>query len=331
MIRHSCSKSFGGIRPTKTFVYFGMPISVILRGDVKSSYIAIVGREKLGLADKDITYKAVEESIPQGDHVKVAKEMFPDINPRTNRPDVDGSEFYIDSIPYSVIKGIVTPQSDENGLEVFNGEGTITIAEILDGLNHIMTSEKEGSSEEASSDYHKKSLDNISDVSDYFNEGYNRVCRSHGSVFYNLYERGELFRPVTRLEFAYILVVCSGILGGIFSTKYPMGVSFNWLRPGVYASQFTDWHKYNVSLISRDGSLCHNVKDYKGNRSMTDMLMDIKSGKSAIPLPMFMSMVELGTQGLFFYSDYALEPLKQVSRGEASFCLTQIVSKSKGE
>ena len=323
MIRHSVEKSFGGIRPQKTFVFFGLPISVILRGDVQSSYIAMVGREKLGLHDKDITVSYVEKLIPNENYLTVVKEMFPDVNPRTNLPDIDGSEFYLDTIPFAIIKGIISPQSDENGTSVFNGEGTITIAEVLDAINAIYKGAN-------SNENRKKSLDNISDVNDYFNEGYNRVCRSQGSVFYNLYERGELFRPITRLEFSYILVVCSGIFNGIFSSKYPMGVSFNWLRPGAYASQFTDWHKYNVSLISRDGSLCHNVKEYKGmDRSMTDLLMDIKSGKSAIPLPMFMSMVELGIQGYFYYTDYALEPLRQVSRGEVSFCLTKVVSKGE--
>lgn len=316
MIRHSVAKDFSGIRVTKAVVYTDLPLSIVLRGDVQSSYVAVMGCEELGIYDSDASADEIEAKLQESDVLSVVKVMFPENNPVTKTEDVSGNEFYLKDIPFSVIKGIITPQSDRNGATVFNGKGTITIAEVIDAINAMENGANSNKSR-------RKSLDNISNVDDYFNEGYNMLCKTYASVFFNLYERGELFRPITRLEFAYILVVCLGIYGGITSKDFHMGVSFNWLKPNKYSSKFKDWQRYSISLITNK-SPSFDVKDYKLGRSVSELLLDIQRGKSAIPLPMFMSMVELGLRGLFYYEDYTLNPLKQVTRGEAGYCLSRL-------
>lgn len=314
MIRHSVVKKFGTCTKSTSVVYFGIPVSIILKGDLSPSYIAEVGMEKLGITSRDIP------DMDENSLIATAKDMFSSINPRTSVEDVSGDEFYASIIPKAIIGGIITPQTDEKGVTLFNGEGTITIAEVLDGFRALKRGVNAG-------DKRAKSLDNVSNVSDYFNEGYNMLCKSYASVFYNLYERSELFRPITRLEFAY-LVVCSGYFKGVFESKYPMGVTFNWLSPSKYVGRFVDCPRYNVSLVSVGGLPSHNIKHYKGNKSVTEYLSAIKRGYSAIPLPMFMSMVELGVQDLFIYKDDELNPLRQLTRGEFSYCFSKL---AKGE
>lgn len=308
MIRHSAVKTFGNVSVSTSVVYFGIPVNIIIKGELSPKY----------LSEMTDSLEDIEEQMTSD----TAKTMFSSINPRTNKQDVVGDEVYASYIPKAVIKGVVIPQTDASGVTVFNGDGTITIAEVLDGFNAV----KYGAN---SDDHRVQSLDNISGISDYFNEGYNLMCKSYASVFYNLYRRNELFRPITRLEFAYLTVFCSGYFKGVFESKFPMGISFNWLRPNVSVKDFADWEHYNVSLIARDKAPDHNVKHYKGERTVTDLLHDIKTGKSAIPLPMFMSMIELGVNNIFPYTDYRLEPLRQLSRGEFTYCLARLMKGDK--
>lgn len=304
MIRHSSIKTFDNITESTAVVYFGIPVSIKISGELDPKYL-------FDFSDTEDTKLGTD----------TAKAMFNSINPRTNEQDVKGDEIYAEYISRAVVKGIITPQTDYSGVSVFNGEGTITLAEVLDGFNAV----KYGAN---SDDHRVQSLDNISGVSDYFNEGYNLMCNSYSSVFFNLYERTELFRPLTRLEFAYLVVFCSGYFKGVFESKYPMGISFNWLKPNVSVRDFSDWEGYKVSLIAKDKAPDHNLKSYKGDRTVSELLKDIKTGKSAIPLPMFMSMIELGVNNYFPYQDSRLEPLRQLSRGEFIYCLAKLM---KGE
>lgn len=316
LIRHSVSKSFSGVNIDKAIVYYNIPMFIQLRGNVSSSLF--IATERLGI-DKKPLAKLDNVEINSEEFIKTAKEMFPDKNPNTGKEDVSGKEFYADLIPQSIVSSVITPQVSENGSTFFNGEGTITIAEVLDGLNAI---ENECNSDKT----RHTSLDNVSSESDYFNEGYNKCCWGYSSPFFNLYKREELMHPITRLELAYIVVMCSGVFTGVFDKQYDMGISFDWLRPRVAISEFDDWNKYNISVISIDNAPKYDIREYKLDRTMTQYLGDIKSGRSAIPLPMIMSLVELGVQGLFYFEDYKLSPMKQVSRGEVAYLLTKIAS-----
>jgi hypothetical protein len=57
---------------------------------------------------------------------------------------------------------------------------------------------------------------------------------------------------------------------------------------------------------------------------MTEYLEDLKNGVSPIPLPMYMSMLELHILDLFKYENNRLDPLKEVSRGELSYFLSKL-------
>lgn len=316
MIRHSVEKSFSKCKTSVAVVYFNQPLSIVLRGNVKPTFPVAKSLANIQLENKPLA--EIETDLSSYDYIEVATEMFSGINPNTGITDVEGTEFYAETVPLGVMGGIITPQIASNGETFFNGDGTVTIAEVLDGFNAIENG--------ANSNKNRvKSLDNVSDVSDYFNEGYNRLCKMYCSIFYNLYQRNELFRPITRLELAYLTVVCSDQFDSVFSNIFDIGITFDWMKPAQYISNYKDWSKYKVSLYMDGAIPSNNIKDYKGSRTVTEFLEDIKTGKSAIPLPMIMSMVELGVQGLFYYKDMELCPLREVTRGELCYFFTKLV------
>ena len=250
----------------------------------------------------------------------IACDMFNSIDSRTKKKDVSYSDYFTPYIPLVILTGCMTPQY-ENDTSYFNPNGTVSVAEFLDGLNSI----KYGCN---SNRERRKSLDNVSDVDDYFNEGYQSCLRGLSSPFYNLYTRAELLKPITRLELAYITVVCweryINKFDNIYGGTYFFGVNFDWENPNEYISQFEDGFDYQVSKVCFDNqAISLNIKDYKQNRSMTDFKQDILTGVSAIPVPMYMSLLELFVLDIFKF-DSRLDPLKEVSRGELCYFLTML-------
>ena len=67
-----------------------------------------------------------------------------------------------------------------------------------------------------------------------------------------------------------------------------------------------------------------NIKDYKSDRAMSEYKEDLLRGISPIPLPMFMSLIELDLLNLFYYESRCLDPLKEVSRGELCYFLNNL-------
>ena len=104
----------------------------------------------------------------------VASTLFPHLNPNTHREDIPRNAFYTPYIPLVTLTGCVPPQT-KDGNAYFNPEGVVTIAEFLDGLNSIKYGANSNSSR-------KKTLDNISNESDYFNEGYQSCLRGISQV-----------------------------------------------------------------------------------------------------------------------------------------------------
>ena len=252
-----------------------------------------------------------------------ALDMFPYVNPKTGKKDIESNKFYTEYIPLTVLTGIMTPQIKDEKV-FFNPEGTVSVAEFLDSLNAI----KYGCNSNLS---RKKSIDNISDVDDYFNEGYRSCLRGIASPFYNLYTRQELLKPITRLEMAYITVVCwnkfINKFNGYYSDSYYLGVNFDWEHPSDILSRFKDGFDYKVSKVIVDqeyDTVSLNVKDYKRGSSMSDFINKIKVGKYALPLPMFMSILELAVLGLFYFEDDEISPLKEISRGELCYFVTKL-------
>ncbi len=254
---------------------------------------------------------------------KVSKNMFPLVNPVTREPDVLNGSFFQPYIPLSILTGTMTPQT-EKGDVFFNPNGTVSVAEFLDSLNAI----KFGCNSNRS---RKKTLDNISDEDDYFNEGYQSCIRGISGYFFNLYTRKELLKPITRIELAYITVLCwqrfLERFNNVFCTSYYLGVNFDWENPKEELSKYADGTDYVVAKVILDEEhdvVSLDVKDYKVNESMSDMLDDMKNGIRAIPVPMFMSLIELGVLNLFHFEDNRLDPLRQVSRGELCYFITML-------
>lgn len=261
---------------------------------------------------------------------KTASEMFDSTNPLTGDKDVFKSDRHSDCIPVVILTGTFPPQLDEEENSYFNPYGTVTVAEFLDSLNAI----KFGSN---SVQNRKKSLDNISDEKDFFNEGYQSCVNKYSSPFYNLYTRLELLHPITRLELAYITVLCWGSFskkfGGIYDGDYSIGISFNWNNTSDLVDDFVDGKDYKVSkrfIGDNSDILTTHIKDYI-ETDISELLSSIKTGISPIPFPMFMSLLELSNLKLFYFEDNRLDPMKEVSRAELAYFLVRLASIFKGE
>lgn len=255
---------------------------------------------------------------------KMASDMYPNINPLTGQPDVTGKEYYAKYIPLVSLTGCVAVQTHD-GQAFFNPEGVVTVADFLDGLNAL----SHGAN---SNKTRQKSIDNISDTEDYFNEGYQSCIRSMSSPFFNLYTREELMKPITRIELAYITVLCwtrfVDKYNNLYGNAYDLGVNVDWYSPGTVLEHYTDGFDYKVSCIRLDkehGIISLNIKDYKSDRSMTEYKADLRNGKTPIPLPMLMSLVELGAIGVWHF-DKALNPLSEVTRGELCYFYAKLAN-----
>lgn len=251
--------------------------------------------------------------------------LFNNTNPLTGNGDVSKFDKYAGDIALSFISGVLPAQRDEDDNAYFNPLGTITVAEFLDGLNAIEC----GSN---SSSHRKKSLDNVSDEKDFFNEGYQSCVSLYSSPFYNLYTRKELFNPITRLELAYITVICWSKFIKKFGTphtnKFGLGISLDWGNVSKIIKDFDDGKDYLVSekYISDSSIVSINIKDYLGSTSISDYMRGIKDGRFAIPLPMFMCLLELNELDIFPFENFLLSPVKEVSREEFAYFIIRLAS-----
>lgn len=257
---------------------------------------------------------------------KAATEMFSEINPLTNERDVSESAFYTPMIPLVTLTGVVPHQVDSEGKIYFNPTGTVTVAEFLDSLNasKSCSSSREG---------RKISLDNVSNTSDFFNVGYNQCLSGMSSPFYRLYKRRELMQPITRIELAYITVVCwrdfMTRCGTLVGGRYALGINTNWDSPARYLKKFSDGLSYKVykkCRVTEDGSkiVSFHARDYLSDMTMTDFKLAMKDGLRGIPLPMLMCLVELDALDLFYFENMRLDPLKEVSRGELTYFMIKL-------
>ena len=238
--------------------------------------------------------------------------------------DVSRNRSYTPYVPVVISSGCMVSQMQDNK-PVFNEEGTVSLADFLDGLNSIYLG--------ANSNLSRRiSLDNVSTAEDYFNEGYQACIRGISSPFFNLYKRKELLEPITRLELAYITVLCwdqfLSKFNNLYGGKYYLGISFDWEAPSRILSLFRDGYDYKVSqaIVNAEYDAASlNIKDYKPTElSMTEYKIGLKDGQYAIPMPMFMSLLELSELGVFNFPLDRLDPLKEVSRGEFCYFIYQL-------
>lgn len=294
LVRHSVSN--GSI--VRSLVYLDVAIGIVLEGGVPSEFSRDVADHLEDAGDNTVAL------------VNSARKLFNGVNPNTGKADISGSEVYAPLVLKGVHSGLFDVQMSEDGKALFNGEGVYRLSDLLVSLGVLFGTGMQN----------RKSLDNISLADDYFNLGYNICCWGLSSYFFNLYRRDELMRPITRIELAYILVMCANVFGSIHQGQ-GVGVMFNWLAPKEALDNYTDGCSYNVSLKSKNGMAQYNIKEYLDGRSVGRFIDDIQSGKSAIPMSMFMSLVELSERGAFINE---LKPLRQVSRGEALYVLNTL-------
>ena len=276
--------------------------------------ISIAHNDKVKLLD------ILRMSPIKEDMQEVISNTFVETNPYTGLKDTQINAFYSVYVPLIFFCKVIPPQLEDNKL-YFNAEGSITIAEVLDSINAIFY-------EYNSFKNRKTTLDGVSIETDFFNAGYNLLLDSYTNPFYNLYSRYELLRPITRVELAYILVCCLSIykqlFGGLVCEDYTLGNSFNWLQAEEIQSNYEDGFSYELELKYDESSFSIDLKDYKGSKFLTDFLEEIKRGTSKLPIPLYMSLLEIGEQDLFYFQDFKLEPLNEVTRGELCYTLIKL-------
>ena len=254
---------------------------------------------------------------------KCARDMFPNVLPNSGKRDIGSDSYYSHLVPLVCMSGCVLPQSDDNGQQYFNPDGTVTVAEFLDSLNAL----KFGCNSDIN---REKSLDSISNKDDFFNMGYNACLSGLASPFYRLYTRQELMQPITRLELAYITVVCwrdfTSKYGYINGGNYRLGLNVDWDNPSRYVNKFEDGFSYKVTKkVTADEYKIPStdLRDYIDD-SISDLKLQIKQGTRGIPLPVFMCLFELDALDLFYFEDKRLDPLKEVSRGELTYFIVKL-------
>ena len=298
-----------------------LPLSQLYSYKVpENSEIAKIAPELVGIEFK---YLISNEQF-KGKLTEIAKEMFPHKNLLTGQKDLDKDKYYVPYIPLVVLTGVILPQLDKDNKAYLNPEGTVSIAEFLDCLNSI----NYGCN---ANRVRKKALDNLSNEEDYFNEGYNSCLAGISSPFFNLYTKDELLKPITRIEMAYIIVICwKKFEKYLYGGDYDLGITFDWNAPQDYVNVFEDGYDYKVSKMIKNEKLdivSLNIKDYKGNVSMRTYIQQMKDGIKAIPMPMYMSLIELRVLGLFHFEENELAPLKELSRGELSYLVTKLAER----
>lgn len=335
-----------------------VPTQVSLNCDIVSAKAFFEGNDKLSalvLTEGDCGFRNLSEQCRGGvlsdminsdDSLRkslsdLSVSMFHKVNPKTGSEDIKHSDVFAPYIPFVVVSGALPPQLDFSSSTYFNPKGTVDVARALDSLNAI----SEGF---ASNKSRKLSLDYVSNDTDFFNEGYNKCLDTVASPFFRLFSRSELLTPITMAELCYLIVVCFkpfrevyGSVNGYSSVlKNNMGIALDWEHPKKilkeYRQKFSDLSDYVVTRCSVDtytkddnvkSVLDINIKSYLNGRTMTDFRSDLLSGKSALPLPYLMSMLELINAGILNVSGKELAPLREVSRGEFSQILVALASK----
>lgn len=330
LVRHVVTRDINGGTDIRRFVVAnGVPMytqydrvqSVDLQKE-KDTYISDTIKDDLGNdLFLDGSIKSLSRIISEG--ILPKEDKLTDISKLVFPNEIKGSELYAPYAGLSILTGTMVKQ----GGDQFNPNGVVTLAEFLDGLNAIHFGAN-------SNVARKKTLDKISDESDYFNEGYQSCLWGMSSPFFNLYTRKEFLRPITRIELAYITVICWSRFIRKFNTAYGgdyyLGITFDWEAPKKALEVYDDGFDYQVVNYMKDNdSVSLNIKDYKGDLSVTEFIDKVLDGELGIPMPMFMSLLELGKLGVFPFEDDRLDPLREVSRGEFSFFINKITERTK--
>lgn len=168
-----------------------------------------------------------------------------------------------------------------------NALGTVSVAELLYGIGCLKEVSDEGVTDEAVR------------KDDYFSNGY-FSCQPRIS---GMYSREELVQPVTRLELAYLTLICWNGFQRKPWDEPEYGVLFPWM--GYSVSEYPDLPDFERVP---DSCVC-NMKEHVGKAA---------SGEELASLDEAMSLVTLAKMGILT-CDNGLEPFRQVTREE--FCV----------
>lgn len=254
-----------------------------------------------------------------------SKELTPEMEEQLSElctsvfPKDKFDKFYTPYIALATGTNTIPPQINANGEIIYNPDGSLTFAEFIDSLSAFVSG--------MNSEKRRLSLDKLSTKEDYFNAGYNACVNRYSNPLFNTYTRAEFKKPITRLEMAYIIVLCWDKYRSFFTSKHDLGISFDWSAPKDILSKYEDGMKYKIrktviDVVSDVVSL--DIRDYLDGNSVTDYLNNVQAGTEPIALPMFMSLVELFEAGIFTSSDGCLHPMYQVNRAEWAYTISKL-------
>jgi hypothetical protein len=273
------------------------------------------------LTGNSVNLSAVLHNTRVADSLKkVTQTVFPRKNLETGLKDAPLNSYFSPYIALSTYCKLLPPQLDDKQNLYFNASGTVTIAEFFDTLNALYR----GYNSEVD---RRTSLDNVSFDYDYFNEGYNRVVTTYANPIFNLYTRSELLRPITRAEVAYILVFGMNLLDttehDCFTATNEVGYTFDWIKDTQnIVTSFEDTKELKV-VTNESNTVSLNLKDYKGDLTVTEYIAEIVKQDRYIPLPLVVSLIELTNVNIMNTTD-EFNPLGELSRGELIYVMFQM-------
>ena len=353
-VRHFTEKSFEQLTRATTQLIDNNSWSIFksietLKSNGQVNRAKITARSTAQLVSNELAESMVKQGIPimaEGGEIKsLAKCLLDGLDSEAfeksteiarfrfrndNLERIDPRNTYTKYIPLMVGTNTIPVQLTKAGSVSFNPLGSVTVAEFLDGLSAIVHGANYKNEES------KSSLDNISNNEDYFHEGYLEcIDDKYSSPFFNLYTREGLMQPITRLEAAYIIVLCWSRFRELYkspitsSEDYDLGIGFDWKRPKNVLDKYADGSTYKVSkvILDVDADICSlDIRSYKQDLTVKEYISAIRTGERAIAMPLFMSLLELGEVNIFPFEDGKLHPVYELTRGEWAYLLANLTN-----
>ncbi|PGF05073.1 hypothetical protein [Bacillus toyonensis] len=190
---------------------------------------------------------------------------------------------------------ILTPQYDRTGNLYFNPRGIVSRAESINALERFGKK--------------RKSIDGVSEESDYFNQGYNELVSSGLDNFFEFYTKENIYGNIRRCELAYMI---SSHPNYFFNKDVAVKENISKLYG------YEDIKKIQISL--EDAGRLYSLIQVNNNRNedIDYYFNKVRSGEIKLPISLILLthyLVELG----YSESDEKvtnLHPLKGVSRLE---------------
>lgn len=250
------------------------------------------------------------------------KLVFPYEDPITKKPEFTGEESYAKDVALGLAFNLFDTKNI-GGKLYFSANDTVSRLEFL----HMLLSVNIWADIDVKKQLSRipsKSLDGVLSSKDKYFLDYTQYVTWRGCALYRLYTKSELYAPVTNMEAAYLVAQVWGHLPDSISKK------LNWDKPYLYKSVFKDlkyklqYRYYTDTVESSTGRITrtkkcvsHYLNDYKGKGTVDQLIKNVVSKKSAMPIPLYMSLVELNKQGVLTPSNKMSNASKNLTRLEA--------------